>query len=320
MLRFRAMVGMSDTERSWMDGKGGETQPAPVEAVSEVPKGYLAEEAKSEIRFLGSKITPCLRNEAVKEDCTRTLEENNASVMEQSGQDPVGLTEVKRDVDGALTPERRLSEHTSCVRQLQREIMESVAGEHPAADANTGGKEQERGTISGEIFLNMLSHKEDASTVGGKEYSGTPPGAENASARSSLFSEVEQEVERDLDVWKPDKMCDSLRMDQWNKERRVKRWQQMMEEELQVENPVYTSWTRLVYEIGWKSDWAVTPPGDSAFPPLPSRSVQGRKHAKAMQWNELKWTSETASTVDEKRKKTSRGVGDIAGSGKKCRV
>jgi hypothetical protein len=91
MLRFRAMVGMSDTERSWMDGKGGETQPAPVEAVSEVPKGYLAEEAKSEIRFLGSKITPCLRNEAVKEDCTRTLEENNASVMEQSGQDQLGL-------------------------------------------------------------------------------------------------------------------------------------------------------------------------------------------------------------------------------------
>jgi hypothetical protein len=182
-------------------------------------------------------------------------------------------------------------------------MMESVAGEHPAADdANTGGKEQERGTISGEKIFNMLSHKEDASTVGGKEYSGTPPGAENASARRSLFSEVEQEVERDLDVWKPDKMCDSLRMDQWNKERRVKRWQQMMEEELQAENPVYTSWTRLVYEIGWKPDWAVAPPGDSAFPPLPSRSVQGRKHAKAMQWNELKWTSETASTVDEKRK------------------
>ena len=106
-----------------MDGKGGETQPDPVEAVSEVPKGYLAEEAKSEIRFLGRKISPCLRNEAVKEDCTRTLEENNASVMEQSGQDPVGLTEVKRDVDGALTPERRLSEHISCVRQLQREMM-----------------------------------------------------------------------------------------------------------------------------------------------------------------------------------------------------
>ena len=59
---------------------------------------------------------------------------------------------------------------------------------------------------------------------------------------------------------------------------------------------------RVEYEVGWKPVWAVVPPGDSAFPPLPSRSVQGRGHVKALQWSELKWTSGAAITVDQKRK------------------
>ena len=90
---------------------------------------------------------------------------------------------------------------------------------------------------------------------------------------------------QDLDVWKQDMVRDApLRTGRWEKEARVKRWQQSLEEELQTDTSVYPEESRKVYKVGWRPVWAVDPPGDTAFPPLLSMTgpLQSQKHGTAL--------------------------------------
>ena len=156
------------------------------------------------------------------------------------------------------------------------------------------GATEKEGNTSGD-----LAPETDASTVGGQEYSDTPPGAENTSARSAL-PEVEQ-VENSC--FKPVAAPAADVAAAAATEKSACRVAAADAVEVAASERVeFIINMRVEYEVGWKPVWAVVPPGDSAFPPLPSRSVQGRGHVKALQWSELKWTSETVSTVDEKRK------------------